>query len=90
MSNQDVKQMAGAATNQLAPLAAEVVETVAKAEEADFTLMVETVEMVMETVAVAAMTVTMKITVMMILTMVMDTLLLLHHILLHLHHLRLI
>ena len=83
--------MAGAATNQ--SLAAEVVETVVVAEEADFTLMVETV-------AVVAMTVTMTITVMMILKMMMDTLqiqvvttyilTLLHRLLLHLHHLQLI
>ena len=67
----------------------------AEAEEEDFTLMVETVEMVMEMEAVVAMTVTMTITMMMILTMVMETLqirvvttcilILLHRLLLHLH-----
>ena len=89
--------MANAGSNQLGPLAAEVVEMEAEAKEVDFTLMVE---MVTETVAAVAMTVMMTITVMMILTMVMETLqirvvttcilLLLHRLLLHLHHLRLI
>ena len=72
MSNQGVRQAADANIPQLEPLEAEAVEVEAKAEEVDFTLMVET-EGTVATVVVVEMTVTTMTTVMMI-PMMMETL----------------